>query len=91
MSLNFSAEQYQDSYLPKRLSQWEIPKKFSQTPRSREGYTFSVCDKSGRYLPNVEKPVFKEWSSFVGTWGKDFSKPGAVKGVEVKPGMWICK
>ncbi|GBL97515.1 hypothetical protein AVEN_162970-1 [Araneus ventricosus] len=91
MSQNFSAEQYEDAYKPKHLSQWEVPKKCREYPRRQEGYTFPITDENGHFLCEKDKPVFKEWSPFQGTWGKDFSRPKAVAGTPIKPGMWLIK
>ncbi|GIX92956.1 cilia- and flagella-associated protein 126 [Caerostris darwini] len=91
MSLNFSAEQYESVYEPKHLSQWEVPKKFREHPRRHEGYTFPITDENGRFYDDATKPVFKEWSSFQGTFGKDYSQPKPVKCTPLKPGMWVIK
>ncbi|GFU61597.1 flattop-like protein [Nephila pilipes] len=91
MSQNFSAEQYEDAYKPKYLGQWEVPKKFRKYPRRQEGYTFTITDQKGHFLSEKIKPPFKEWSSFQGTWGKDYSRPKAVGCTSLEPGIWVIQ
>ncbi|XP_071040295.1 protein Flattop homolog [Parasteatoda tepidariorum] len=91
MSKNFSAEQYEKSYVPAHLSQWEVPKRFQEYPRRREGCTVAISDEDGRFLDGVNKPTFKELSPFIGTWGKDYPRPGGISSVRVNPGVWMIK
>ncbi|KAG8185320.1 hypothetical protein JTE90_013011 [Oedothorax gibbosus] len=90
MSQHFSAEQYESAYIPKHLSQWEVPKTFRKHPRLKDGFTTCLTDENGRFLLPRKHSALKE-KSFEGTWGKDFTGPGAVPCSQIKPGVWIIK
>lgn len=78
MSTSFSANQYDDAFIPKKLSNWQSPKLFDERPRALEGSTMTMVDDSGHMRPEFQrsKSGNRAWGTFIGTWDLPRKLPG---------------
>ncbi|XP_071095102.1 protein Flattop homolog [Haliotis cracherodii] len=74
MSINFSANQYENAF--KTLKNWEVPKGFGRYPSSRDGFTQIIASDRGHLRPGVTRDRSSPWGSFVGTWDMPTKVPG---------------
>ncbi|XP_041860169.1 protein Flattop [Melanotaenia boesemani] len=67
MSSNFSSNQFENTFIPKRLQNWCVPSTSkTKTPAARGGHTSFIVDDRGHLLPEVKRGnVYPE---FKGTW-----------------------
>lgn len=68
MSLNFSANQFEEEFKPARLRNWEVPKWFPKHPCQNHGTTHVISNERGHLLPGVPRCPCGPWGDFVGTW-----------------------
>ncbi|XP_076457599.1 uncharacterized protein LOC143291566 [Babylonia areolata] len=76
MSVNFSANQYEQAFDPKILQNWEEPKGKGKYPSAREGASVIHANNRGHLLPNVPRRRESPWGTFVGTWDMPTQIPG---------------
>lgn len=76
MSVNYSANQYEQAFNTKRMQSWEDPVPVSRRPARREGFTQFVATDGGHLLPGVQRTRSSPWGSFVGTWDMPHKLPG---------------
>ncbi|KAL8579867.1 hypothetical protein ACOMHN_046434 [Nucella lapillus] len=76
MSTNFSANQYEQAFNPRRMLNWELPKGKGKYPTRREGFSTFHANDRGHLLPNVPRRRESPWGPFVGTWDMPCHLPG---------------
>lgn len=76
MSTSFSANQYDDAYIPKKLSNWQRPKLFDERPRELQGYTSPIANDDGHLRAGFRRSNTGPLSTFVGTWDLPRRLPG---------------
>lgn len=76
MSVNFSCNQYEQEFDPKRLQNWEVPGPKGKYPERREGFSKIHANSRGHLLPNVPRNRSSPWGTFVGTWDMPLKIPG---------------
>jgi len=77
MATNFHANQYEQTFTPHRLQNWEIPKcEKGKYPIKQTGFTRTKANDRGHLLPNVPKMRTSPWGTFVGTWDMPTKIPG---------------
>lgn len=79
MASNFSANQFEDSFKPKSLCNWEVPHWYPSHPRRRTATTRFIANDRGHLLPEVERPKSSPWGRYLNTWQmpKRITKPQA--------------
>ncbi|XP_050516205.1 uncharacterized protein LOC126891067 [Diabrotica virgifera virgifera] len=60
--------QYEPTFKPKVLKNWEVPKLNVDKPRRRSGKTKIIANDRGHLLPEIHKTNNNPWGNFVGTW-----------------------
>lgn len=73
MSKNYYANQYQASYNPTSLCNWEVPKLFNghvvnKLGRNRLGSTKIISNDRGHLIPGVPRQKNPPWVNFPTTW-----------------------
>ncbi|RZF37708.1 hypothetical protein LSTR_LSTR003119 [Laodelphax striatellus] len=68
MAYNFSANQFEGSFKPKKLGNWEVAKWFPERPRAHRTATKIIADDRGHLLPGVQRAPASPWGEFRGTW-----------------------
>lgn len=68
MASNFSANQFEDSFKPKSLCNWEVPHWYPARPHRRTTTTKFIANDHGHLLPEVERPKSSPWGRFQNTW-----------------------
>ncbi|XP_039293206.1 uncharacterized protein LOC111056386 [Nilaparvata lugens] len=68
MAYNFSANQFEGSFKPKKLGNWEVAKWFPERPRAHRTATRIIADDRGHLLPGVQRAPASPWGNFQGTW-----------------------
>ncbi|BET03450.1 Hypothetical protein NTJ_16268 [Nesidiocoris tenuis] len=59
--------QFERSFQPERLGNWQVPKKYPhERPRARRGHTKVIANDRGHLLPGV--PRIEPWNQFTSTW-----------------------
>ncbi|KAL8566543.1 hypothetical protein ACOMHN_009757 [Nucella lapillus] len=76
MSVNFSANQYEQAFEPERIQNWEVPKGKGKYPLPREGSSVIHANNRGHLLPNVPRRRESPWGTYVGTWDMPTQIPG---------------
>lgn len=66
MPTNFSANQYELTFKPRALQNWEVPKFRCSRPHARTGITLIVANTRGHLLPGVHKSSKSPWGDFQG-------------------------
>ncbi|XP_067143560.1 protein Flattop homolog [Centruroides vittatus] len=89
MSTNFSANQYEDAFISTRLCQYQICRNFIKWPKRRIGGTKPIVDDNGYLF--TRKPIDRNSprSDIHSPWEPIHKGPGTVKGISVKPGIWL--
>ena len=79
MSRNYSASHYEDSFIPKRLQMYQVPKEpqpgvicYHQR-KNKEGF---VTNNQGHLLPGIERSKRPPFGEFIGTWDLPKTIPG---------------
>nr|CAH7760880.1 unnamed protein product [Callosobruchus chinensis] len=60
--------QYEGSFKPTWLRNWEVPKITSARPKQRTGVTSPIADEKGHLLPDVPRRELDPWGDFQCTW-----------------------
>lgn len=68
MASNFSANQFEDSFKPRSLCNWEVPHWYPARPHRRTTTTKFIANDRGHLLPDVERPKSSPWGRFQNTW-----------------------
>lgn len=68
MASNFSANQFEDSFRPKSLCNWEVPHWYPEHPHRRTTTTKFIANERGHLLPDVARPKSSPWGRFRNTW-----------------------
>lgn len=68
MASNFSANQFEDSFRPKSLCNWEVPHWYPEHPHRRTTTTKFIANERGHLLPEVARPKSSPWGRFRNTW-----------------------
>lgn len=68
MASNFSANQFEDSFKPKSLCNWEVAHWYPEHPRRRTTITKFIANERGHLLPEIERPKSSPWGRFKNTW-----------------------
>ncbi|CAH1992088.1 unnamed protein product [Acanthoscelides obtectus] len=68
MSKVYSANQYEGSFKPTWLCNWEVPKITSARPKRRIGITSPIADERGHLLPSVPRRQLDPWGDFQSSW-----------------------
>lgn len=89
MSINFSANQYEQAFTPPRIANWEVPKDrgqivtptgparhYSTYPEAHQGFSTIHANDRGHLLPNVPRSRQSPWGTHVGTWDMPTKIPG---------------
>ncbi|OWF53831.1 protein Flattop-like isoform X2 [Mizuhopecten yessoensis] len=76
MALHFSANQYNKSFDPKLLQNWEVPAQYRERPSAYTGFTQIKANDRGHLLPGVKRSRESPWGTFVGTWDLPLKIPG---------------
>lgn len=89
MSINFSANQYENAFKSDKLQNWQVPKKrgniismtgpsrhYSQMPERHQGFSTIHANDRGHLLPRVPRRRESPWGTFVGTWDVPCHFPG---------------
>ncbi|XP_051004218.1 protein Flattop [Acomys russatus] len=77
MATNYSANQYEKSFLPTYLQNWSPAKPTKKSITTHEGYTQIIADDRGHLLPSVPRSKASPWGSFMGTWQMPLKIPPA--------------
>ncbi|XP_029689023.1 protein Flattop [Takifugu rubripes] len=67
MSSNYSANQFEGAFKPRRMRVWSSSNYVSKRPAARSGHTTFISDDRGHLLPGAEKKN-SAWPDFKGTW-----------------------
>lgn len=76
MSTSFSADQYQNAFVPRRLQNWEVPTEHRENPKQPQGFTQVIANDCGHLLEGVPRTDKNPWGDFVGTWDLPKKIPG---------------
>jgi hypothetical protein len=76
MASSFSANQYNNAFVPKKIQNWEVPKEHREDPRKPKGTSKIIADDNGYLLPEYKRSDTATWSNFVGTWDMPKKLPG---------------
>ncbi|CAF0963049.1 unnamed protein product [Adineta steineri] len=80
MSSNYSAGQFEQTFMPKRLQMYQVPREPQSGiyPKGSMGSNTSnfVANEHGHILPGVEKSKRSPFGEFVGTWDLPKTIPG---------------
>jgi hypothetical protein len=76
MSTHFSANQYENAFLPEKLDNWEVPQRYREMPRKMEGYTTVIGTDRGHIKGEAARSSENPWGNFVGTWDLPRKIPG---------------
>lgn len=75
MATNFSANQYENAFVSKRIQNWELPSNYRERPRSIKGSPKVIATDRGHLLPEYRSNN-GALSNFVGTWDLPKKLPG---------------
>lgn len=75
MATNFSANQYENAFVSKRIQNWELPSNHRERPRSIKGSPKVIATDRGHLLP-AYRSNNGSLSNFVGTWDLPKKLPG---------------
>ncbi|KAG5310218.1 FLTOP protein, partial [Acromyrmex insinuator] len=68
MSQHWHGHWTEDTFAPKRLRNWEVPKWYPSWPDRHCVTTKFIVDNNGRMLDNVKRVGQSPWGTFKGTW-----------------------
>jgi len=75
MATSYSANQYDNAFVSKRLKSWEVPKYTETRPKLNNSVTRPITDDNGRLLSGTRRENSAR-SNFVGTWDMPKKLPG---------------
>jgi len=75
MATSYSANQYENAFMAKRLHGWEVPKATNKRPTSGKSLTYVIADVNGHLLSGYKLENSAK-SSFVSTWDLPKRLPG---------------
>ncbi|XP_041373095.1 protein Flattop homolog [Gigantopelta aegis] len=76
MAFNFHANQFEKTFHPVSLQNWQIPNEFGRMPRRRAGTTEIIASNRGHLSTGVPRSRISPWGTFVGTWDMPNKLPG---------------
>ncbi|XP_057662232.1 uncharacterized protein LOC130897412 [Diorhabda carinulata] len=59
---------FEQTFKPKVLKNWEVPKLNVNKPQKRTGKTKVISNDRGHLLPEIRRSNSNPWGNFVGTW-----------------------
>jgi len=75
MSHGRSKNQYESSFKPRQLLNWQVPQTFTKYPKSRQGFSQYFADDRGWLLTGAPRSVESPWGTYISSWDMPLKIP----------------